>query len=103
MINRLRNRLLQRTGERRRGLEIPHSGQDNFIRPGDHLRIVSDARLVTQMIKRLSHRCEISSLVIHDCDHKSPFVLGSKRAMRLSRQQAARNARENALNRASIL
>ena len=53
----------------------------------------------------LFDRGQIARAVIDQGDraHSSPFVLGSIRASRLSRSQATRSARANALNTASIL
>ncbi len=53
-------------------------------------RIGGHNRLRAQMIKRLLHRSEIAGAKINDRDHSNPFVLGSSRAICLSRQQAAR-------------
>ena len=46
---------------------------------------------------------QIAGLVVDDCDHSSPFVLGSISPSCLSREQATRSARANALKSASIL
>jgi len=83
--------------------EVAYAGKYNLFRLCNLLRIVGSNGVPTQMIERLLHRCEIAGLVIHNCDHNSPFVLGSSRAICLSLQHAARRARANALNRASIL
>ena len=69
-----------------------------------HVRVASDDGVRAQMIQRLFDRSKIPGAIVDDRDHQSnPFVLGSKRAMRRSRQQAARSARANALNNDSIL
>ena len=64
----------------------------------------SNRALLPQPVQRFLHRDQISGAVIHDRDHHStPLVLGNSRAIRRSRQQAARSARANALKSASIL
>ena len=63
--------------------------------------VISD--FVPEIVKGLFYRGKIAGFIVDDGDHRSPFVLGSRRAIRRSRQQAARSAREKALNKASIL
>src|SRR6185503_16534782 len=52
--------------------------------------------------QRLADRGQIASAVINECNHSSPFVLGSIFASRLSFAHATRSARANALNTASM-
>jgi hypothetical protein len=61
------------------------------------IKLRSDGR------ESLPDRGEIAGTVIDQCDaaHKSPFVEGSTFDSCLSREQANRNARANALNTAS--
>lgn len=90
--------------ERRCRLKMPHSRQYDLVRLGNLSRICSDSGLGSHMVERLLHRGEIACLVIDNRDHYSnPLVLGSRLFICLSRQQAARRARANALNNASIL
>ena len=56
-----------------------------------------------EMVKRFFYRGKVPGLVVHDGDHSSPLVLGNRRAIRRSRQHAARSARAKALNKDSIL
>ena len=90
---------------RQRGcsFEIPHTRQNDFAGPRDHPRVGGNGRLVSEMVKGFFDRGQIAGLVVHDGDHSSPFVLGNRRAIRRSRQHAARSARANALNNDSIL
>src|SRR5450755_2601795 len=103
--NRIRNGVPQaRRRERCRRGKMADTGKYNLRSPFNLRRIGSDGALLPQPIQRLLHRNQISRAVIHDRDHYStPLVLGNRRAMRRSRQQAARSAREKALNKASIL
>ena len=94
---------LQGARQRGCGFEIPHARQNDFVRPRNHRRVRGDRRLMPEMVKRFFHRGKVPGLVVHDRDHSSPFVLGNRRAIRRSRQHAARSARANALNNDSIL
>ncbi len=97
------DRFLQSAREGRRGLEISHARQNDLAGPGDLGGIGGDGRLMPEIVKGFLHRGKIAGLIVNDGDHRSPFVLGNRRAIRRSRQQAARSAREKALNKDSIL
>ena len=79
------------------------SGEYDFVRCCQGLRLVSHEDFCAEMVERLLHGIQIARSVIHDGNHKSPFVLGSMRARRRSREHATRSARAKALKRASIL
>ncbi len=82
----------------------PTPGKDDFVSLRDDSRVGSNNGLNPQMIERLFYGSEIPGTIVNYGNHQSnPFVLGSNRAMRRSRQQAARSARANALNKDSIL
>src|SRR6202012_2169918 len=89
--------------EQLRGLEMANSREDDFFRRLHHGWICRYAGLAPQALPRLHHRRQISRLVIDDRDHSNPLVLGSISPNCLSREQATRSARANALNRASTL
>src|ERR1019366_981007 len=79
-------------------------GKHHLRRCSDLRRIRSNGALLPQPVERLFHRNQVPGAVIDNRNHHStPLVLGKSRAMRRSRQQAARNARANALKSASIL
>jgi len=73
------------------------------FRPRNRRGIRGDRRLMPHMVKRLFYRGQVPRFVVNDRDHSNPFVLGSRRAIRRSRQHAARSARAKALNKDSIL
>ncbi len=102
-VDRVHDRFLQSSRQRGCGFKIPHARQNDLAGPRDRRRVGGDRRLVSEMVKRFFHRGKISGLIVNDGDHSNPFVLGNRRAIRRSRQQAARNARAKALNNASIL
>jgi len=99
------NRLLQSPGREGRGRrEVSHPGQNYLFRACHRLRVGSDHRPDSHPVESLFYRGKVSHAVIDNGNrHSSPLVLGNSRAIRLSRQQAARSARAKALNRASIL
>ena len=51
--------------------------------------------------ERLLDGRQVAGVIVDQCNHSSPFVLGSIRASRRSVEQATRSARANALNTAS--
>ena len=83
----------------------------NVLRPAKQScrlsRSDSGSAVITDSCPRWSKafftEARLPALIVDNGDHSNPFVLGSRRAMRRSRQQAARSAREKALNRDSIL
>src|SRR6266496_902425 len=85
------------------GSEVTNPRQNDFFCQLNFRDVRSNHRLRAKMVKGLLYGRQIARLVINDCDHNKPFVLGSSRAICLSCQHAARNARANALNSASIL
>ena len=85
------------------GFEISHARQNDFVRPRNHPGVRGDRRLMPEMVKRFFYRGQVPGFVVNDRDHSSPFVLGNRRAIRRSRQHAARSARAKALNKDSIL
>ena len=82
---------------------MSYSGKNQFIGAPDQFGIVSHNYISIQVLERLSYRCEVARLIVDDGDHRSPLVLGSIFARRLSLEQATRRARAKALNRASSL
>jgi len=68
-----------------------------------HGRVFGDLGCGAKRCEGLHHRSQIAGLVVDDCDHNKPLVLGSISPSCLSREQATRRARANALNSASIL
>ena len=83
--------------------KFPTPGKHHLAGARDLGGIGGDCRLMPEIVKGLLYRGKIAGLIVDDGDHRSPFVLGNRRAIRRSRQQAARSAREKALNKDSIL
>jgi hypothetical protein len=83
--------------------KISHAGHNDSIGNLDEGWIRRDSTGVTKMLDGSFHGSDIASSVVHDSDHRSPFVLGNMRRKRRSCQQAARRARAKALNKDSIL
>src|SRR5437868_5640047 len=95
--------LSQRAGKSACSLKVSNSGDNDVAGIIYHFRISRYHRVMAKMAERFLYRGKIAGLIIDDGDHRSPLVLGSKRAICRSRQQAARSAREKALNSDSIL
>ena len=92
------------------GGKMTDSGKHDFRGTIYRIRIGGDLKLRAHGVQRFHDRGQISRAIIDDSDlticgnaHKSPFVLGSMSPSCLSREQATRSARANALNKASIL
>src|ERR1700761_3107770 len=84
-------------------LKMTDPRQDHLLRLAHDRRIRGNHGRAAKGIQSLHHGREIARLVIDDCDHNRPLVLGSISPNCLSREQATRSARAKALNRASIL
>src|SRR5207302_9246437 len=85
-------------------VKISHAEQHDLVSSANQLCLSGHHCGKSQVIEGLLYRGDVPRVVVNDCDaHSSPFVLGSKRFICLSRQQAARSARANALKSASIL
>ena len=84
-------------------IEVSHTRHNQLFRRGNHPCIRSDLSNRAQMFERFFHRADVARAIIDNGDHSSPLVLGSMPANCLSREQATRRARPNALNNASIL
>src|SRR5579885_2161345 len=91
------------TGQKLCCREVAYSGQDNFFCAQHHLRIRSGHDFGLDRVQRLHHRGEVPRLVVNDCDHNRPFVLGSMVPICASLMQAKRSARANALKSAYTL
>ena len=82
---------------------MSYSGDNDLAGANDHLRISRYHRFKPKVVERFLYRGKVAGLIVDYGDHRSPFVLGSRRDIRRSLQQAARKAREKALKRDSIL
>src|SRR5262249_15812213 len=91
--------------ERARGVEVADAGHDDRAGAGELWRFERCEHLRANCAQRLPPRRQVAGLVVDECDRhqSSPLVDGSMRASRLSRAQATRSARANALKTASIL
>src|SRR6185437_6866282 len=89
--------------EELRRSKMPNTRQNNLLSATYNFRVLGGDCIRTDGRQRLHHRCKISGLVIDDRDHSNPLVDGSILPSCLSREQATRTARANALNRASTL
>ncbi len=88
-----------------RSREMTHARQDHPAGCTYVFRTIRYRDLGVQIAQRLDDRSQVAGLVVDDGDryHSNPLVLGNISPNCLSREQATRSARANALNRASIL
>ena len=84
-------------------IEMSHSRDHKFFSSGNHRWIGRDLNAGAQVLKGFFYGADVARAIVDNRDHKRPLVLGSILASCLSREQATRTARANALNRASIL
>src|SRR6185369_17516245 len=84
------------------GAEVSDTRHDHAARLPALLRHRRHDEVGAERRQRLAHRGQIASAVINECNHSSPFVLGSIFASRASFAHATRSARANALNTASM-
>ena len=91
--------------ERARGAEMAHARHDHAAGVGNLGGRLGNEHRRADGREGFLHRRQISRAVVDERDgsHRSPFVLGSIRASRLSVAHATRSARANALNAASTL
>src|SRR5262249_49137307 len=81
--------------------EVSDAGHDDGLRLGQFGGLFRREKRRAKRGERLPHRGQVPGLVVDQGNHRSPFVLGSIFARRLSRATATRNARANALQTAS--
>src|SRR5262249_55024607 len=99
----IQDRVDPRAVERARRGEMADAGHDDPARACEFTGCLGRIKGCAHGGQRFSDGGEIPRLVVDQRDHRSPFVLGSAFAIRLSFAQATRSARPNALKTASIL